>query len=86
MDTLVLRSDDDGGFQYFQDLFATCSAMMLRVSRHRQTRFLRPGKDGPGGGLRLRRSRHGRELMSRDAEAGIGAFTRRQTMPEWTGK
>lgn len=39
MDTLVLRSDDDGGFQYFQDLFATCSAMMLRVSRHRQTRF-----------------------------------------------
>jgi len=25
------RSDADGGFQYFQDLFATCSAMMLRV-------------------------------------------------------
>ncbi len=27
------RGDDDGGFQYFQDLFATCSAMMLRVVR-----------------------------------------------------
>ena len=27
------RKDDDGGFQYFQDLFATCSAMMLRVVR-----------------------------------------------------
>ncbi|NNE88616.1 MAG: enoyl-CoA hydratase [Silicimonas sp.] len=27
------REDDDGGFQYFQDLFATCSAMMLRVVR-----------------------------------------------------
>jgi enoyl-CoA hydratase/carnithine racemase len=27
------RRDDDGGFQYFQDLFATCSAMMLRVVR-----------------------------------------------------
>ncbi|MGB1147312.1 MAG: enoyl-CoA hydratase [Alphaproteobacteria bacterium] len=27
------RQDDDGGFQYFQDLFATCSAMMLRVVR-----------------------------------------------------
>src|SRR6056297_2020351 len=25
------RSDPDGGFQYFQDLFATCSAMMLRI-------------------------------------------------------
>ncbi len=27
------RADDDGGFQYFQDLFAKCSAMMLRVVR-----------------------------------------------------
>ncbi|SFP67257.1 enoyl-CoA hydratase [Tranquillimonas alkanivorans] len=27
------RSDPDGGRQYFQDLFATCSAMMLRVVR-----------------------------------------------------
>ncbi|QMU57008.1 MAG: enoyl-CoA hydratase [Boseongicola sp.] len=27
------RTDKDGGFQYFQDLFATCSAMMLRVVR-----------------------------------------------------
>ncbi|SDF91572.1 Enoyl-CoA hydratase/carnithine racemase [Limimonas halophila] len=27
------RADSDGGFQYFQDLFATCSAMMLRVVR-----------------------------------------------------
>ena len=27
------RSDADGGFQYFQDLFASCSAMMLRVVR-----------------------------------------------------
>ena len=27
------RSDTDGGFQYFQDLFATCSAMMMRVAR-----------------------------------------------------
>ena len=27
------RGDPDGGFQYFQDLFATCSAMMLRVVR-----------------------------------------------------
>lgn len=25
------RADADGGFQYFQDLFATCSAMMQRV-------------------------------------------------------
>ena len=25
------RSDADGGFQYFEDLFAKCSAMMLRV-------------------------------------------------------
>ncbi|GGH21196.1 Enoyl-CoA hydratase/carnithine racemase [Cribrihabitans marinus] len=25
------RADADGGFQYFQDLFAKCSAMMLRV-------------------------------------------------------
>lgn len=25
------RMDDDGGYQYFQDLFATCSAMMLRI-------------------------------------------------------
>ena len=25
------RGDTDGGFQHFQDLFATCSAMMLRV-------------------------------------------------------
>ncbi len=27
------RNDADGGFQYFQDLFAKCSAMMLRVVR-----------------------------------------------------
>ncbi|MEM9344123.1 MAG: enoyl-CoA hydratase [Pseudomonadota bacterium] len=27
------RADADGGFQYFQDLFATCSAMMMRVVR-----------------------------------------------------
>ncbi|RFP89346.1 enoyl-CoA hydratase [Rhodobacteraceae bacterium 63075] len=27
------RADADGGFQYFQDLFAKCSAMMLRVVR-----------------------------------------------------
>ncbi|MEM6386432.1 MAG: enoyl-CoA hydratase [Pseudomonadota bacterium] len=27
------RSDPDGGFQYFQDLFATCSAMMLKITR-----------------------------------------------------
>ena len=27
------RKDADGGFQYFQDLFATCSAMMMRVVR-----------------------------------------------------
>ena len=27
------RDDADGGFQYFQDLFATCSAMMMRVVR-----------------------------------------------------
>lgn len=27
------RADSDGGFQYFQDLFAKCSAMMLRVVR-----------------------------------------------------
>lgn len=25
------RADEDGGFQYFQDLFAQCSAMMLRI-------------------------------------------------------
>jgi enoyl-CoA hydratase/carnithine racemase len=25
------RADSDGGFRYFQDLFATCSAMMLRI-------------------------------------------------------
>lgn len=27
------RSDADGGFQYFQDLFASCSAMMLKIVR-----------------------------------------------------
>ena len=27
------RTDEDGGFQYFQDLFARCSAMMMRVVR-----------------------------------------------------
>ena len=27
------RADPDGGFQYFQDLFAKCSAMMLRIVR-----------------------------------------------------
>lgn len=27
------RTDADGGFQYFQDLFATCASMMLRVVR-----------------------------------------------------
>ena len=27
------RGDDDGGFQYFQDLFAICSSMMLRIVR-----------------------------------------------------
>lgn len=27
------RSDSDGGFQYFQDLFAACSAMMLKITR-----------------------------------------------------
>jgi enoyl-CoA hydratase/carnithine racemase len=27
------RNDEDGGFRYFQDLFAKCSAMMLRVVR-----------------------------------------------------
>ncbi len=27
------RADEDGGFLYFQDLFAKCSAMMLRVVR-----------------------------------------------------
>ncbi len=27
------RADPDGGFQYYQDLFAQCSAMMLRVVR-----------------------------------------------------
>lgn len=26
------RSDADGGFQYFQDLFAQCSAMMLKIT------------------------------------------------------
>ena len=30
------RADDDGGFQYFQDLFDKCSAMMLRVVRLKQ--------------------------------------------------
>lgn len=25
------RADEDGGFRYFQDLFATCSAMMQRI-------------------------------------------------------
>jgi len=27
------RADPDGGFRYFNDLFATCSAMMLRIVR-----------------------------------------------------
>ena len=27
------RGDADGGFQYFQDLFATCASMMLRIVR-----------------------------------------------------
>ena len=27
------RSDPDGGFQYFQELFAICSEMMLRIVR-----------------------------------------------------
>ncbi|MEM7752611.1 MAG: enoyl-CoA hydratase [Pseudomonadota bacterium] len=27
------RGDADGGHQYFQDLFATCSAMMLKIAR-----------------------------------------------------
>jgi enoyl-CoA hydratase/carnithine racemase len=27
------RTDKDGGFQYYQDLFATCSAMMQRIVR-----------------------------------------------------
>lgn len=27
------RADDDGGFEYFRQLFATCSEMMLRVVR-----------------------------------------------------
>ena len=27
------RGDPDGGFQYFQDLFATCSQMMMRIVR-----------------------------------------------------
>ncbi len=27
------REDEDGGFQYFQDLFASCSAMMMRITR-----------------------------------------------------
>lgn len=27
------RGDLDGGFQYFQDLFAKCSAMMLKITR-----------------------------------------------------
>ena len=27
------RNDDDGGFQYFVDLFKTCSDMMLRIVR-----------------------------------------------------
>ena len=27
------RGDPDGGFQYFQDLFALCSAMMLKITR-----------------------------------------------------
>lgn len=27
------RSDADGGFQYFQDLFATCSSMMMKIVR-----------------------------------------------------
>lgn len=27
------RSDQDGGFQYFQDLFAACSSMMLKITR-----------------------------------------------------
>ena len=30
------REDADGGFQYFQDLFARCSAMMLRIVRSPQ--------------------------------------------------
>lgn len=27
------RTDPDGGFQYFQDLFAECSAMMLKITK-----------------------------------------------------
>lgn len=27
------RADPDGGFQYFQDLFAKCSAMMLKITK-----------------------------------------------------
>lgn len=30
------RGDTDGGFRYFQDLFARCSAMMLRIVRSPQ--------------------------------------------------
>ncbi|MFU8866110.1 MAG: enoyl-CoA hydratase [Rhodobacterales bacterium] len=30
---MARRADDDGGFQYFQNLFAKCSAMMLRLVR-----------------------------------------------------
>ena len=25
-------------------------------------------------------------MMARDAEAGIGAFTRKESMPDWTGE
>src|SRR6056297_268730 len=35
MEMTKRRSDADGGFKYFQDLFATCSAMMLRVELER---------------------------------------------------
>lgn len=27
------RNDADGGFQYFQDLFATCASMMMQITR-----------------------------------------------------
>ena len=26
------------------------------------------------------------KMMAKDAEAGIGAFTRKEPMPEWTGE
>ena len=64
------RADEDGGFQYFQDLFATCSAMMKRVVRLPQPVIAEVSGIATAAGCQL--------VASCDLARGVSAAPRRR--------